>query len=78
REPVIINKLAPNSVMGILPFKILSCALRSAAGKTIGVLALFREDLGHPFGDREARLTEILARKAVGIIESSYDALSGL
>jgi diguanylate cyclase (GGDEF)-like protein len=78
REPVIVNKLAPNSAMGILPYKILSCALRSAAGKTIGVLALFREDLGPSFGDREARLTEILARKAVGIIESSYDALSGL
>jgi diguanylate cyclase (GGDEF)-like protein len=78
REPVIINKLAPNSTMGILPYKILSCALRSGAGKTIGVLALFREDLGQPFGDREARLTEILARKAVGLIESSHDALSGL
>jgi diguanylate cyclase (GGDEF)-like protein len=78
REPVIVNKLAPNSTMGILPYKILSCALRSGAGKTIGVLALFREDLGEPFGDREARLTEILARKAVSLIESSHDALSGL
>jgi diguanylate cyclase (GGDEF)-like protein len=78
REPVIINKLAPNSTMGILPYKILSCPLRSGAGKTIGVLALFREDLGPPFGDRDARLTEILARKAVGLIESSHDTLSGL
>jgi diguanylate cyclase (GGDEF)-like protein len=78
REPVIINKLAPNSTMGILPYKILSCALRSGAGKPMGVLALFREDLGPLFGDREARLAEILARKAVSIIESSYDALSGL
>ncbi|MBV8806044.1 MAG: bifunctional diguanylate cyclase/phosphodiesterase [Sinobacteraceae bacterium] len=78
REPLIANKLAPNSAMGILPYKTLSCALRSGGGKAMGVLALFREDLGQPFGDREARLTEILARKAVGIIESSYDALSGL
>jgi diguanylate cyclase (GGDEF)-like protein len=78
REPVIINKLAPNSTMGILPYKILSCPLRSGAGKTMGVLALFREDLGQPFGDRDARLTEILARKAVSLIESSHDALSGL
>ncbi len=78
REPVIINKLAPNSAMGVLPYRILSCALRSAGGKTMGVLALFREDVGPPFGDREARLTEILARKAVAVIESSYDALSGL
>ena len=58
REPVIINKMAPNSAMGILPYKILSCALRSGAGKTMGVLALFREDLGEPFGEREARLTD--------------------
>jgi diguanylate cyclase (GGDEF)-like protein len=78
REPLIVNKLAPNSAMGSLPHKILSCALRSANGKTTGVLALFREDVGQPFGDREARLAEILARKAVGLIESSYDALSGL
>jgi diguanylate cyclase (GGDEF)-like protein len=78
REPVIVNQLAPNSVMGILPYKILSCPLHSAVGKTIGVLALFREDLGNPFSDRDARLTAILARKAVGVIESSYDALSGL
>jgi len=35
--------------MGILPYKILSCPLHSAVGKTIGVLALFREDLGNPF-----------------------------
>jgi diguanylate cyclase (GGDEF)-like protein len=78
REPVIINKMAPNSALGILPYKILSCALRSGAGKTMGVLALFREDPGEPFGEREARLTEILARKAVALIESSHDALSGL
>jgi diguanylate cyclase (GGDEF)-like protein len=78
REPVIINKLAANSTIGVLPCKILSCALRSGAGKAMGVLALFREDAGQPFGDREARLTEILARKALSLIESSHDALSGL
>jgi diguanylate cyclase (GGDEF)-like protein len=78
REPLIINKLAPNSAMGVIPYKILSCALRSGSGKAVGVLALFREEPGQPFGDREARLTEILARKAVNLIESSYDALSGL
>jgi diguanylate cyclase (GGDEF)-like protein len=78
REPVIINKLAPNSSLGIMPYRILSCPLRSLSGRTIGVLALFREDLGEDFVDRDARLGDILARKAVGVIESSYDALSGL
>src|SRR5207244_9496322 len=56
----------------------LSCALRSTVGKTIGVLALFREDFGELFTERDARLAGILARKAVGIIEISYDALCGL
>ena len=78
REPVIINKLAPNSSLGILPYRILSCPLRSLSGRTIGVLAMFRDEIGEDFVDRDARLGDILARKAVGIIESSYDALSGL
>ncbi len=78
RDPVIINKLAPNSIMGILPYKILSCALRSSAGKTVGVLALFREEVGQPFSERDARLAEALARKAVAVIEVNYDCLSGL
>ena len=78
REPVIINKLAPNSSLGILPYRILSCPLRSMSGRTMGVLALFREEVNDDFVDRDARLGDILARKAVGIIESSYDALSGL
>lgn len=78
REPMIINELAPNSALGILPYKILSCPLYSAIGKPIGVLALFREELGSPFSPRDAKLASILARKTVGVIESSYDPLSGL
>jgi len=78
RDPVIINKLAPDSTMGVLPYKILSCALRSTAGKTVGVLALFREEVGNPFTGRDARMAEALARKAVAAIEVNYDSLSGL
>ena len=78
REPVIINKLAANSSLGIMPYRILSCPLRSLSGRTMGVLALFRDEVGQDFMDRDARLGDILARKAVGIIESSFDALSGL
>jgi diguanylate cyclase (GGDEF)-like protein len=78
REPVIINKLAPNSSLGIMPYRILSCPLRSMSGRTIGVLALFREEVGDDFLERDARIGDILARKAVGVIESSFDSLSGL
>src|SRR5262249_1134174 len=71
-------KIAPNSAFGILPYRILSCPLRSVAGRTMGVLAMFREELGEDFTVRDARLGEILARKAVSVVESSYDALTGL
>ena len=78
REPLILNKLAPNSSLGNLPYRILACPLRSLSGRTMGVLALFRQEGSDEFTDRDARLGDILARKSVGIIESSYDALSGL
>ena len=56
----------------------LCCSLRSRAGRSIGVLALLREASAEAFSERDAHIAEILARKAIGVIESSYDALSGL
>jgi diguanylate cyclase (GGDEF)-like protein len=78
REPIIINRLATGGVQGVVPFRILSCPLLHASGRTMGVLALFRDDANPEFVDRDARLVDILARKAAGIIESNYDAISGL
>src|SRR3546814_15426919 len=42
REPVIINQLAPSTALSVVPYRILSCPVRNAAGRTTGVLALFR------------------------------------
>jgi diguanylate cyclase (GGDEF)-like protein len=78
REPVIINKLAANTPFGAMPFRILSCPLQSTTGKPMGVLALFRDEQAPGFTDRDARIAELLARKSTGIIESNYDAMSGL
>jgi diguanylate cyclase (GGDEF)-like protein len=60
------------------PYRVLCCALRSRAGRFIGLMVLLRESTAEPFTQRDAHLAEILARKALGVIESSYDALSGL
>ena len=60
------------------PYRVLCCALRSRAGRSIGVLALLREPSAEAFSERDAHIAEILARKAIGVIESSYDPLSGL
>jgi diguanylate cyclase (GGDEF)-like protein len=78
REPVIMNRLSPGSGAPRIPYRILSCPLQQHGGKTIGVLALFREDSSPKFTARDARICDILARKANGVIESNYDAMSGL
>ena len=76
-EPVIINRLNSNG-SGSVPYRILSCPLQQAGGKVIGVLALFRDQNAAEFTPRDARIGDILARKAHGVIESNYDAMSGL
>ncbi|MGB6604542.1 MAG: EAL domain-containing protein [Steroidobacteraceae bacterium] len=77
REPLIINEIsvaAPDTY----PYRVLCCALRSRAGRCLGVLALLRDESAEHFTERDAHIAQILARKSLDIIESSYDALSGL
>ena len=45
----------------------LACALRSRAGRCIGMLALLREPTAEAFSQRDAHIAEILARKAIGV-----------
>jgi len=78
REPVIINQLASGNSGGSVPYRILSCPLKHSSGRATGVLALFRDESADEFVDRDARLGDVLARKAASIIESSFDAMSGL
>ena len=78
REPVVVNDTqSPENPDGF-HYRVLCCALHSRSGRSIGVLALLREATADGFTPRDAHIAEILARKALGVIESSYDALSGL
>ncbi len=77
-EPMIINRVVPSAAIGLVPYRILCCPVRQASGRTIGALALFREQEGQELTERDARLTEVIARRAAVIIDSQYDALSGL
>jgi diguanylate cyclase (GGDEF)-like protein len=76
-EPLIVNEVAV-SIADTYPYRVLACALRSRAGRCIGMLALLRDEAGEHFSQRDAHIAQILARKALDIVESSYDALSGL
>jgi diguanylate cyclase (GGDEF)-like protein len=78
REPLVLNEThSPENPEGF-PYRVLACALRSRTGRALGVLALLREPTAEHFSERDAHIAEILARKALTAIESSYDALSGL
>jgi diguanylate cyclase (GGDEF)-like protein len=70
---------APDSLPGLaLPYRVLSCPLRNRAGRPAGVLALFRSHKSPEFRRRDAMLADLLARRGLSLVESSYDALSGL
>jgi diguanylate cyclase (GGDEF)-like protein len=76
-EAALLN--APDSLPGMsLPFRVLSCPLRNRAGRPAGVLALFRSHKSTEFRRRDAMLADLLARRGLSLVESSYDALSGL
>jgi len=75
--PLIVNDIEVSQA-DTYPYRVLACALRSRAGRCIGMLALLRDESQEHFSQRDAHLAHIIARKALDIVESSYDALSGL
>jgi diguanylate cyclase (GGDEF)-like protein len=77
-EPTLINRIAPSPSLGIIPYRILSCPVRQGSGRTVGVLALFRDQSGPEFEQRDARLAEGLARRAAMLLQTYYDAQTGL
>jgi diguanylate cyclase (GGDEF)-like protein len=77
-EPLTANDTQSADFPDAFPYRVLCCSLRSRAGRFMGVLALLRESIEEPFNERDAHIGQILARKAIGVIESNYDALSGL
>jgi diguanylate cyclase (GGDEF)-like protein len=78
REPLILNETQSANAPDLFPYRVLCCSLRSRAGRAIGVLALMREPTAEAFTERDAHIAEILSRKAIGGIDTSYDSLSGL
>jgi diguanylate cyclase (GGDEF)-like protein len=78
RAPLLLNETQSPINPDGFPHRVLCCSLRSRTGRFIGVLALLRDAGAEAFNERDAHIAEIIARKAIGAVESSYDALSGL
>jgi diguanylate cyclase (GGDEF)-like protein len=74
-RPMVVNRGAGG---GDAPYKILSCPVRDAHGRVNGLAALFRAATGDDFEQRDIRILEFVSRKAVAILESEHDPLTGL
>jgi diguanylate cyclase (GGDEF)-like protein len=72
-RPMVVNRAGAAA-----PYKILSCPLHDPRGGVIGLFALFRATSGEDFEQRDVRILEFVGRKAVAILGSEYDALTGL
>ena len=72
-RPMVVNRAG-----GAAPYKILSCPLHDPRGGVVGLIALFRATADVDFEPRDVRILEFVGRKAVAILGSEYDALSGL
>jgi diguanylate cyclase (GGDEF)-like protein len=59
-------------------YKILSCPVHAVDGSVAGVLALFRAHEQPDFDLKDVRILEYIARRAIGILDSRHDALTGL
>ena len=77
-EPLLANDTQSADFPDAFPYRVLCCSLRSRSGRFMGLLALLREPDAEAFSERDAHIGQILARKAIGVIESQYDALTGL
>jgi diguanylate cyclase (GGDEF)-like protein len=75
-RPMVVNRVA--GAGGVAPFKILSCPIRDIHSRVIGLVALFRAADAEDFELRDIRILEFVSRKAVAILGSQHDALTGL
>jgi diguanylate cyclase (GGDEF)-like protein len=75
-RPMVVNAIANSA--NAAPYKILSCPLRDANGRVAGMLAVFRSIDAGDFEVQDVRILEVASRKAVGILTSQYDPLTGL
>jgi diguanylate cyclase (GGDEF)-like protein len=74
-RPMVVNRVGTEA--GAAPFKILSCPVRDPSGVS-GLMALFRAGDAANFEIRDVRILEFISRKAVSILNSQHDSLTGL
>ena len=77
-RPMVVNHVSPDSQSTVPAFKILSCPVRDPNDRVAGLFALFRAADAADFEMRDTRIIEFMSRKAVNLLHSHYDPLTGL
>lgn len=75
-RPMVVNRVGGSS--DVAPYKILTCPIRDPHNRVTGLVALFRSATADDFEVRDVRILEFVSRKAVGILSSELDPLTGL
>lgn len=77
KEALLLNE--PGSLPGVtLPLRALVSAVRNPGGRPHALLVMFRNREAAEFRRRDGLLADLLVRRAAAVIESRYDALTGL
>ncbi len=77
-RPMVVNRVIQQADVDAPPYKILSCPIRDPNKRVTGILGVFRDERERDFELRDVRILELMCRKAVTLLDSSYDKFTGL
>ncbi len=78
QRTIMINRIARLATEAAAPYKILACPIRHPSARVMGVLALFNPPSAEDFEPHQARIAELLAKRATAVIQANYDSSTGL
>lgn len=81
KQSIILNDISDplrSYVCPALPYKLLSCPVLEASGGVCGVLVTLKSNRKSDFTNSDRKLMEVVAKKTAKILQTNYDALTGL
>ena len=78
QRTIVVNHISKVASDVAAPYKILACPVRHPSARVMGVLALFNPPSAADFDLHQTRIAEVLAKRATSIIQTLYDASTGL
>lgn len=77
-RPMVVNRVLEQPGAAAPAYKILCCPIHDLDQRVTGILGMFRSPLAADFQQRDERILQLLSRKAISLLDSSYDRFTGL